>query len=196
MSLQNPEYVRKFQEFCGIVCKKNSCGSLIKNTNYRQNHVETNDNQNKNCHINTGHNNNSNNNVTHTDANRFGDDGHSTIKNDNSPVQYEIKIKLLYYLALFGAFLGDEVFYFTFYPFIAWNMDQVVARRTEMVWCVVMYLGQRTKDYLQWPRPPVPPVILLETSHLYETAMPSTHAMAGTAMPLVLAFTICSRYEV
>ncbi|XP_041365450.1 sphingosine-1-phosphate phosphatase 2-like isoform X2 [Gigantopelta aegis] len=200
MQLKNPEYVRKFQGMCGVLIKQNNnCGSSTKNTRYGHRHEESRRKRNRNCPY-QNENNSGKTDVGTNECNgdSFGDDaddGHSSTKNDNSPVAYEIKYKLPYYLAQIGAFLGDEIFYFVFYSYLAWNLDMVVARHTAMVWSVVMYLGQRTKDYLQWPRPPAPPVIHLEACHLHESSMPSTHAMAGTAMPIVLAVTISSRYE-
>ncbi|ESP00838.1 hypothetical protein LOTGIDRAFT_140415 [Lottia gigantea] len=112
-----------------------------------------------------------------------------------SKQHYTIKYSLPYYLAAVGAFMGDEIFYLTFYPFVIWNMDSVLGRQTVWVWTLVMYLGQATKDYLKVPRPRSPPVIHLETHHLNEFSLPSTHAMAGTAMPVVMAYLLLLRYE-
>ncbi|RUS76479.1 hypothetical protein EGW08_015763 [Elysia chlorotica] len=109
---------------------------------------------------------------------------------------YSIKYRPLLYLAYFGAFLGNEEFYLTFFPFCIWNVDFLVVRQVAMLWAIVMYLGQATKDYLRWPRPPCPPVVRLETSYIQEFSMPSTHAMAGTAIPLYLAHLAIERYQV
>ncbi|XP_044886412.1 sphingosine-1-phosphate phosphatase 2 isoform X3 [Mauremys mutica] len=54
-----------------------------------------------------------------------------------------------------------------------------------MMWCIVMYIGQVTKDILKWPRPHSPPVVKLEMRAEY--GMPSTHAMAATS----ISFTFC-----
>ncbi|XP_074860220.1 sphingosine-1-phosphate phosphatase 2 isoform X2 [Carettochelys insculpta] len=54
-----------------------------------------------------------------------------------------------------------------------------------MMWCIVMYIGQVTKDILKWPRPCSPPVVKLEMRAEY--GMPSTHAMAATS----ISFTFC-----
>ena len=75
-------------------------------------------------------------------------------------------------------------------------VDSAMVRQVAIVWWLVMYLGQATKDYLGWARPPSPPVVRLEFSHLAEYSMPSTHAMAGTAIPLVLATLLLQRYDV
>lgn len=112
------------------------------------------------------------------------------------PPAFKIKYRPLLYLAYFGAFLGNEEFYLTFFPFCIWNVDFLVVRQVAMLWAIVMYLGQATKDYLRWPRPPCPPVVRLETSYIQEFSMPSTHAMAGTAIPLYLAYLAIERYQI
>ncbi|CAL1546044.1 unnamed protein product [Lymnaea stagnalis] len=146
----------------------------------------------------------------HSKGSIFECNGHSTsnalngcVSKDDSSSQVppanpvvHIKYKSLLYLAHFGAFLGNEGFYLTFFPFCLWNLDGLITRQVAMLWCVVMYLGQATKDYLCWPRPPCPPVVRLETHYIQEYSMPSTHAMAGTAIPLYLAFMVVERYQV
>ncbi|GFO14692.1 sphingosine-1-phosphate phosphatase 1 [Plakobranchus ocellatus] len=117
-------------------------------------------------------------------------------KHVTSPHAYTIKYRSLLYLSYFGAFLGNEEFYLTFFPFCIWNVDFLVVRQVAMLWAIVMYLGQATKDYLRWPRPPCPPVVRLETSYIQEFSMPSTHAMAGTAIPMYLAHLAMERYQV
>ena len=81
-------------------------------------------------------------------------------------------------------------------PYLLWAVDSALIRQLGAVWWMVMYLGQATKDYLGWPRPPSPPVVRLETDYLAEFSMPSTHAMAGTAIPVVLSQLVLERYEV
>jgi hypothetical protein len=107
-----------------------------------------------------------------------------------------ILYRSLYFLFRFGAAMGAEPFYLIFYPFCCWNVDSVVVRQTCTVWAMCMYFGQATKDYVRWPRPPTPPVVRLEHAFLQESSMPSTHAMAGTAIPLVLAYQMWVRYQV
>ena len=65
-------------------------------------------------------------------------------------------------LFVFGSTLGYELFYLTFFPFVFWNIDEYLARRTVIMWAVIMYIGQSAKDVIQWPRPPCPPVISVE----------------------------------
>lgn len=108
----------------------------------------------------------------------------------------QVRYPPLKWLAKLGATLGNEEFYLTAFPFMLWAFDAVVTRQVSTMFCLVMYLGQATKDYLRWPRPPSPPVIRLETQHLQEFSMPSTHAMAGTGIPLLLAKLVLERYEV
>uniref|UniRef100_A0A8C5SYY0 Sphingosine-1-phosphate phosphatase 2 n=1 Tax=Laticauda laticaudata TaxID=8630 RepID=A0A8C5SYY0_LATLA len=58
--------------------------------------------------------------------------------------------------------------------------DQVADQM--VLWGVVMYIGQVMKDLLKWPRPCSPPVVKLEKKTNAEYGMPSTHAMAATAI--------------
>lgn len=109
---------------------------------------------------------------------------------------HRIDNKFLYYAFRIASFFGDEAFYLTFFPFVAWNLDAYVCRHTVYVWCMAMFLGQVTKDIFQWPRPLSPPVIRLETDFAQEFAMPSTHAVAGSSIPLVIGFTLLNRYQI
>ena len=54
---------------------------------------------------------------------------------------YSVRNKFWYYLFLFGTYLGDEVGYAIFIPFLVWNIDGVVARKLVLVWTIVMYTG-------------------------------------------------------
>ncbi|XP_078725915.1 sphingosine-1-phosphate phosphatase 2 [Lampetra fluviatilis] len=108
---------------------------------------------------------------------------------------YKVRSRFLYWLFLAGATLGREVFYITFMPFCFWNFDPFVARRLLGVWMVVMYVGQASKDVLRWPRPPSPPVVKLETRVDAEYGMPSTHAMAATAIPFCFLLATVGRYQ-
>ncbi|XP_048417730.1 sphingosine-1-phosphate phosphatase 2-like isoform X2 [Stegostoma tigrinum] len=60
---------------------------------------------------------------------------------------------------------------------------------------VVMYIGQASKDVLKWPRPPSPPVVKLEVRVDAEYGMPSTHAMAATAIPFTFLLATMDRYK-
>lgn len=103
---------------------------------------------------------------------------------------------LLFYLFSYSSSLGNEVFYLLFYPYCVWNVDSLLIRRTALVWSLCMYVGQAGKDLLWWPRPASPPVIRLETEFLQESSMPSTHAASATAIPFMLAYYLCDRYQI
>ena len=110
--------------------------------------------------------------------------------------EYTIKNKFFYYLFNFGACLGNEIFYITFYPFWLWNIDSFVGRRVCIFWAIFMYLGQLTKDLLKIPRPPSPPVIRMEKLYALEYGMPSTHAMVGAGFPFSIILLTWQRYVV
>ena len=99
-------------------------------------------------------------------------------------------------LFVFGSTLGYESFYLTFFPFVFWNIDEYLARRTVIMWAIIMYIGQSAKDVIQWPRPPCPPVISVEKRFQVEYGMPSTHAMVGTLIPFCLVYFTYDRYQV
>lgn len=103
---------------------------------------------------------------------------------------------LLYYLFCFGTELGNELFYILFFPFWIWNLDLLVGRRLVIIWVLVMYLGQCTKDIIRWPRPASPPVVKLEVFYNSEYSMPSTHAMSGTAIPIAMVLLTYGRWQV
>ncbi|XP_029642914.1 sphingosine-1-phosphate phosphatase 2 [Octopus sinensis] len=108
---------------------------------------------------------------------------------------YKIQYKSLYYLFSFGAALGDELFYTTFFPFILWNLDFFVSRKVVVMWWITLYLGQATKDIVKRPRPISPPVIKLEARYELEYGMPSTHAMVGTCIPFSMLYLFHQRYD-
>ncbi|XP_078522102.1 sphingosine-1-phosphate phosphatase 2 [Lissotriton helveticus] len=117
-----------------------------------------------------------------------------THKQDRA-AKYIVKNYFLYYLFRFAAALGQEVFYITFLPFTYWNMDPYIARKLISVWAFVMYIGQVSKDLLKWPRPKSPPVVKLETRVDAEYGMPSTHAMAATAISFTFLLSTMDRYK-
>lgn len=61
---------------------------------------------------------------------------------------------------------------------------------------MVMYIGQLMKDLLKLPRPPSPPVVKLETRVDVEYGLPSTHAMAATAISFTILLSAQSRFQV
>ena len=120
----------------------------------------------------------------------------SSEDDSDAAVDYVITNKILHYIFEFGASLGNEMFYITFFPFWFWNIDGYVGRRVCMFWCLFMYLGQATKDIVKWPRPASPPVMRLELRYALEYGMPSTHAMVGAGLPVSLLVLTYDRYEV
>ncbi|XP_041668341.1 sphingosine-1-phosphate phosphatase 1 isoform X2 [Cheilinus undulatus] len=109
--------------------------------------------------------------------------------------EFLIENRFFYYMFTFGTELGNELFYITFFPFIAWNLNAFVGRRLILIWVWVMYLGQCTKDLLGWSRPASPPVVKVEMFYNSEYSMPSTHAMSGTAVPFSLFFLTYGMWE-
>ncbi|XP_004453161.1 sphingosine-1-phosphate phosphatase 2 [Dasypus novemcinctus] len=109
--------------------------------------------------------------------------------------KYIVKNYFYYYLFRFSAALGQEVFFITFLPFAHWNIDPYLSRRLVIIWVLVMYIGQMTKGILKWPRPFSPPVVKLEKRVIAEYGMPSTHAMAATAISFSLLISTKDRYE-
>ncbi|XP_042270063.1 sphingosine-1-phosphate phosphatase 2 [Thunnus maccoyii] len=109
--------------------------------------------------------------------------------------QYEVRNWLLHFLFLFSASLGHEVFYITCLPCIHWNLDPFLCRRLVNMWTLVMYIGQVMKDVLKLPRPCSPPVVKLETRVDAEYGLPSTHAMAATAIFFTLLLSAPSRIQ-
>lgn len=109
--------------------------------------------------------------------------------------EFHINNRLLYYIFTCGTELGNELFYISFFPFLVWNVDALVARRLIILWVWVMYVGQCTKDVMRWPRPASPPVVKVEVFYNSEYSMPSTHAMSGTAVPLATLLLTQDRWE-
>ncbi|XP_061468364.1 sphingosine-1-phosphate phosphatase 1 isoform X2 [Rhineura floridana] len=109
--------------------------------------------------------------------------------------EFSIHSPFLYYLFSLGTELGNELFYFLFFPFCIWNVDAWIGRRLIIIWVWVMYLGQCTKDVIRWPRPASPPVVKLEVFYNSEYSMPSTHAMSGTAIPVSILLFSYGRWQ-
>jgi hypothetical protein len=195
--LADPEYTAKFQRLCGI-----SYHSDNRVINPAIQYVSANKKSDTDVHNRKGLQECvpeliNNNNI----GNGHGDSERSLVRTPRLEIDriwphLTVFQKVLFYVLTFASSLGNEVFFFMFFPYVAWNMDSVVFRRAGMVWCLCMYTGQAAKDYLRWPRPTSPPVVRLETDFQQEFAMPSTHAISATVIPFMLAYTIISRYEV
>ncbi|XP_015927970.2 sphingosine-1-phosphate phosphatase 2 [Parasteatoda tepidariorum] len=126
-------------------------------------------------------------------------DGEEMSSDGDSDFEYSVKCRIensfWYFFFSFGAGLGYEMFYASFFPFWIWNIDGAVCRRVINVWVLIMYVGQAMKDIICWPRPAAPPVIHLEPQYVIEYGMPSTHAMVGAAVPFSILYFTMFRYE-
>ncbi|XP_034404535.1 sphingosine-1-phosphate phosphatase 2 [Cyclopterus lumpus] len=109
--------------------------------------------------------------------------------------RYEVRNWPLHFLFLLSAGLGHEVFYITCLPCIHWSLDPFLCRRLVNMWTLVMYVGQVMKDVLKLPRPLSPPVVKLETRVDAEYGLPSTHAMAATAISFTVLLSAPSRIQ-
>ena len=107
----------------------------------------------------------------------------------------QIQNYFLFYLFSFGASLGGEMFYLTFYPFTLWNIDSRLCRQIVLIWHILMYFGQLAKDFIKWPRPGLP-AVKLEQRFEMEYGMPSTHTIVGTCIPFSLLILTSKTYEV
>ncbi|MBZ3891524.1 Sphingosine-1-phosphate phosphatase 1 [Sciurus carolinensis] len=83
---------------------------------------------------------------------------------------------------LLGHGVGRRTLYIMFFPFWIWNLDALVGCRLVIIWVLVMYLGQCTKDIIRWPPPSSPPVSSWRSSTTPSTACPPG-AVSGTPSP-------------
>ncbi|XP_078420651.1 sphingosine-1-phosphate phosphatase 2 isoform X1 [Cetorhinus maximus] len=207
-SLQDPHLVASFQRYCGLLLQveerlAGGCSNSPGNASGSQGPVEranvfkTSECANGNRRYKT--------NGSHQYPYRqdkedgCGMTGYA-VKVGNTPTVkekpgYMVKNYFFYYLFRFAAALGQEIFYITFLPFTYWNFDPFVTRRLVGMWAIVMYLGQTSKDIIKWPRPLSPPVVKLETRVDAEYGMPSTHAMAATAISFTFLIATMYRYK-
>ncbi|XP_787135.3 sphingosine-1-phosphate phosphatase 2 [Strongylocentrotus purpuratus] len=112
-----------------------------------------------------------------------------------APVEYRVHNKFWHYLFAFGAALGDDIFYYTVFPFWFFNISPWVIRRVILMWGLLMYVGQASKEIIRWPRPLSPPVAPLERRYYQEYGMPSTHAMVGTLVPFTVLIVTWGKVE-
>uniref|UniRef100_A0A8C6UBM3 Sphingosine-1-phosphate phosphatase 2 n=1 Tax=Neogobius melanostomus TaxID=47308 RepID=A0A8C6UBM3_9GOBI len=117
------------------------------------------------------------------------------VKEARSRLGYEVRSRPLHLLFLFSAALGNEVFYITCLPWLHWNLDPFLCRRLVNMWTLVMYVGQALKDLLKLPRPLSPPVVKLERRFNAEYGLPSTHAMAATAIAFTFLYSAPARIQ-
>ncbi|XP_059803679.1 sphingosine-1-phosphate phosphatase 2 isoform X1 [Hypanus sabinus] len=199
-SLQDPRLVASFQRRCGLflqaedgasVSSSNSCGNQAVSQGFVENErvIRT-----SACSNGYGRN-TAGGSLQHLQ----GREGKERPELNGSVLKekpgYVVKNFIFYYLFRFASALGQEIFYITFLPFTYWNFDPYVTRRLVGMWAVVMYLGQASKDIIKWPRPSSPPVVKLETRVDAEYGMPSTHAMAATAISFTFLLATMYRYK-
>jgi len=187
--LQDAETVAKFQNLCGIVRRSNtpvkrrdedcSAGGRCSSVNESVNGFPVVKNRVSSALVDSKD-------VTSS----------SSLNTEPQSVDYDVRNRFLYYLFHFGANLGNEIFYMTFFPFWFWNIDGCVGRQLCTFWCIFMYIGQATKEIVKLPRPASPPVVQLEKRYALEYGMPSTHAMVGAGIPFAIFFLTKERYIV
>ncbi|CAN9511165.1 unnamed protein product [Ophioblennius macclurei] len=175
--LQDPELVARFQRRCGlflIEAPHHNQGKQTGNETLGQPSGRW-DHQDRNCNYD------------------YKENGH--VADVCGGPQYQVRNWPLYFLFLLSAGLGHEIFYITCLPCIHWNLDPFLCRRLVNVWTLVMYIGQVMKDILKLPRPGSPPVVKLETRVDAEYGLPSTHAMAATAISFTFLLSAPSRIQ-
>ncbi|XP_018423989.1 PREDICTED: sphingosine-1-phosphate phosphatase 2 [Nanorana parkeri] len=184
-TLQDPQLVAQFQRFCGLTLqlKGEANGVAVGHTSL-------------NCHQGATEKTAGGKGVPQENGHKSYNGSYANGTHRQERVRkYVVRKYLLYYLFRFAAALGQEIFYITFLPFTFWNIDSFIARRLVVVWCIVMYIGQGSKDLLKWPRPSSPPVVKLETRVEAEYGMPSTHAIAATSISFTFLLASIGRYQ-
>ena len=189
--LNDPNSVARFQRACGICAVDNNDDIPRDSERELNGTTEITDPQDKEKHLRYR--------AVGTNVNshvRSGSNSSVSGGEDTEKDNFSIDNSFLFYLFNFGASLGNEIFYITFFPYWFWNIDGYVGRRICIFWCIFMYLGQATKDIVKWPRPASPPVMRLEKRYALEYGMPSTHSMVGAGVPFTILFLTSGRYIV
>ena len=107
-----------------------------------------------------------------------------------------VRSRIAFWIFTLGAKLGYELFYTLSFSFCFWHLDSWLCRRLMLVWAVLMYIGQASKEVIKIPRPTGEGVIVLEPEYSLEYGLPSTHAVLALSMPIALAFNMIGRYDV
>ncbi|KAM3874827.1 sphingosine-1-phosphate phosphatase 2 [Diretmus argenteus] len=178
-SLQDPDLVARFQRRCGLFPSEvaHHSGGKTRAPSGSERHADKRQRLKERC--------------DHQDNNS----NYEYNENGCSRPPYEVRNWLLYFLFRLSAGLGHEVFYITCLPCIHWNLDPFLCRRLINIWILVMYVGQVMKDVLKLPRPSSPPVVKLEMRVDAEYGLPSTHAMAATAISFTVLLSATSRIQ-
>jgi membrane-associated phospholipid phosphatase len=77
---------------------------------------------------------------------------------------------------------GEELLFLLLFPIIIWCIDTYTLRRVSWMFSCSMYVTTAGKDLVCKSRPACPPVLRLEARSAQEYSMPSTHAVAATAI--------------
>jgi len=91
------------------------------------------------------------------------------------------------------SFMGTEDFYTPIVVLLAIVIDSRLAYLNMVLMGMSFYLTTFLKNSLRLPRPPSPPVAVLENT--YDWALPSLHALIGTALPWYLFIYIYQNYQ-
>ena len=138
--LNSPELVVKFQKLCGIekienVEKKKSTGTAPSSDEDKVEEDVIHSYYEKVANLGSI--------VKNKQTGRTFQNHHTNRQlEQNLKPKHQINNFFLYYLFMFGAKLGEEIFYISFFPFWFWNVDGFVGRRLCVFWAAFMYLGE------------------------------------------------------
>lgn len=93
----------------------------------------------------------------------------------------------------FLSFLGTEEFYTPIVVLLEWVIDTRLARLFTILMGVGFYFTTFMKNILRLPRPPSPPVQVLETT--YDWSLPSLHSVIGVMLPWYICLYIYQHYQ-
>lgn len=185
------QHVADFQRLCGV--------EIVEVDKFVENKSKENGSEQSHCQIGSQSQLYSHNGASHRTNGKHITNGYknaiSNYDGSESKLAFKIHNKPLNMLFEFGAGLGSEVFYITFFPFMIWNVDARLTRQICLIWYPLMFVGQFLKDFIQWPRPG-PPAVRLEGKRFeMEYGMPSTHTIVATCIPFTLLVLTSKYYE-
>jgi sphingosine-1-phosphate phosphatase 2 len=117
-------------------------------------------------------------------------------ENGKKEPKHRIKSKFWFYFFHVGASMGNEFFFTLFFAFCPWNVNYVVVRQASIVWAMMHYIGNATKDVWQIPRPTSPPVVKLEKRYFEEFGFPSVHVMTTMGLFGSFVYSLQLQYNV